>query len=117
ALAFLSLLGAIAACGGERTVTPPPQQPPGGHAQLATATPGRAEFPRLGRRATLRYEIRGRAFPLPLVSGKIAGRPALMLVDTGANSHVIAGWFARKLALPMKKLGDIGTDHVGKSIA
>jgi hypothetical protein len=40
-----------------------------------------------------------------------------MLVDTGANSHVIAGWFARKLGLPMKKLGDVGTDHVGKTIA
>ncbi len=40
-----------------------------------------------------------------------------MLVDTGANSHVIAGWFARKLGLSMKKLGDVGTDHVGKSIA
>ena len=40
-----------------------------------------------------------------------------MLVDTGANSHVVAGWLARKLALPMKKLGDIGTDHVGRSIA
>lgn len=40
-----------------------------------------------------------------------------MLVDTGANSHVIAGWLARKLGVPMKKLGDIGTDHVGKTIA
>ena len=40
-----------------------------------------------------------------------------MLVDTGANSHVIAGWLARKLSLPMRKLGDIGTDHVGKSIS
>lgn len=39
-----------------------------------------------------------------------------MLVDSGANSHVIAGWLARKLGLPMKKLGDIGSDHVGKSI-
>lgn len=49
--------------------------------------------------------------------GTIAGQPVLMLVDTGANSHVIAGWLARKLGLTMKKLGDIGTDHVGKSIA
>jgi hypothetical protein len=65
----------------------------------------------------LRYDIRGRPFPLPVVSGTIAGQPVLMLVDTGANSHVLAGWLARKLALPMKKLGDIGTDHVGKSIA
>jgi hypothetical protein len=51
------------------------------------------------------------------VSGTINGHPVLMLVDTGANSHVIAGWLARKIGMPMKKLGDIGTDHVGKSIA
>lgn len=69
------------------------------------------------RRAALHYDIHGRPFPLPVVSGTIAGQPVLMLVDTGANSHVVAGWFARKLGLPMKKLGEIGTDHVGKSIA
>jgi predicted aspartyl protease len=40
-----------------------------------------------------------------------------MLVDTGANSHVIAGWIARKLGIPLKKLGDVGTDHVGKTIS
>jgi hypothetical protein len=116
-----SLVAALAACGGEHTTAPPPRRPTPRaqipRAQLATATTGRAELPRLGRRATLKYEIQGRPFPLPLVSGKIAGRPALMLVDTGANSHVIAGWFARKLGLPLKKLGDVGTDHVGKSIA
>ena len=71
----------------------------------------------MARRAKLVYEIHGRPFPLPLVNGTIAGQPALMLVDTGANSHVIAGWFARKLGLGMKKLGDVGTDHVGKTIA
>ncbi len=69
------------------------------------------------RHAQLRYEIRGKPFPLPLVSGRINGHPVMMLVDTGANSHVIAGWLARKLGLPMKKLGDVGTDHVGKPIA
>lgn len=69
------------------------------------------------RKAPLRYEIRGRPFPLPIVSGTIAGQPVLMLVDTGANSHVIAGWMARKLGIPLKKLGDVGTDHVGKTIA
>lgn len=81
--------------------------------RLAAATDSKV----LTRRAVLRYDIRGRPFPLPVVTGTIAGQPALMLVDTGANSHVIAGWFARKNGLPMKKLGDIGTDHVGKSIA
>ena len=30
---------------------------------------------------------------------------------------MIAGWYARKLGLAMKKLGDVGTDHVGKTIA
>ncbi len=83
-------------------------------ARLAAATPAGA---RLTRRATLHYDIRGRSFPLPLVTGKISGHPVLMLVDTGANSHVVAGWFARKVGLSMRKLGDVGTDHVGKSIA
>ncbi len=39
-----------------------------------------------------------------------------MLVDTGANSHVIAGWLARKVGLALERLGDVGTDHVGHSI-
>lgn len=107
---------ALASCGGEPTSTkPPPSHPKGQRSKprLAAATPEA----RPARRATLRFEIRGRPFPLPLVSGMIGGQPALMLVDTGANSHVLAGWLARRLALPMKKLGDIGTDHVGKSIA
>src|SRR5262249_39747180 len=87
-------------------------------ARLATAAPdGDGNRQPVTRRAALRFEIRGRGFPLPLVSGTIAGQPVLMLVDTGANSHVIAGWLARKLGLPMKKLGDVGTDHVGKTIA
>jgi hypothetical protein len=52
-----------------------------------------------------------------VVSGTIAGKPVLMLVDTGTNSHIVAGWVARKLGLPMKKLGDGGADHSGKSIS
>jgi hypothetical protein len=86
-------------------------------ARLATAAPGPETHGPLTRRATIRYELRGKGFPLPMVTGTIAGQPANMLVDTGANSHVIAGWFARKHALPMKKLGDIGTDHIGRTIA
>lgn len=99
------------------SVPEPAAGQPRGKARLATAPP-QADPPRpLTRRAKLHYEIRSRPFPLPIVSGTIAGQPTLMLVDTGANSHVIAAWFARRLSLPMKKLGDIGTDHVGKSIA
>ena len=40
-----------------------------------------------------------------------------MLVDTGANSHVVAGWLARQVGLPLKKLGDLGSDHAGRTIA
>jgi hypothetical protein len=36
-----------------------------------------------------------------------------MLVDTGANSHVIASWVARKLGMAMRPLGDVGSDHTG----
>ena len=99
--------------------TPRPKPPGSGQARLAAATGRRDEAPRTSapRRAKLKYEILGRAFPLPLLTGTIGGQPVLMLVDTGANSHVIAGWLARKLGLSMKKLGDVGTDHIGKSIA
>ncbi len=109
----------MTACGGADGASRPPAVPEakGGRARLATAAPSGDSPKALTRRAALRFEIRGRSFPLPVVSGTIAGRPVLMLVDTGANSHVIAGWLARKLGLPMKKLGDIGTDHVGKSIS
>ena len=108
-LLLLSVL-TLAACAGEGTRASPAH---GGRGATARTDKGAA----LSRRAALRYDIRGRPFPLPVVSGRIAGQPVLMLVDTGANSHVIAAWMARKIGLPMKKLGDIGTDHVGKAIA
>lgn len=106
-LVLLASLTTIVACGAGETA--PPRH---ARTRLATAT----DEP-LTRRAPLHYEIRGRPFPLPLVGGRIAGHPVLMLVDTGANSHVIAASLARKIGLSMKKLGDIGTDHVGKPIA
>jgi hypothetical protein len=118
------LVVALVATASAFACTPPPAKEPAkqatGQARLATATTSGTETaPRAPttRRAKLVYEIRGRAFPLPLVTGTIAGHPVLMLIDTGANSHVIAGWLARKLGLGMKKLGDVGTDHVGKTIA
>ena len=113
------LLGLIAAASAVSCASATPPAPPRAQGRLAAATSAADESPRTytPRKAKLRYEIHGRPFPLPLVTGTIAGQPALMLVDTGANSHVIAGWFARKLGLPMKKLGDVGTDHIGRTIA
>jgi predicted aspartyl protease len=112
--AALSLV-VLSACAG--TGTHPTPHDGRGTARLATAAPAESVPRPLSRRAALTYEIRGRPFPLPLVTGTFAGQEVRMLVDTGANSHVIAGWFARKAGLTMKKLGDLGSDHVGKSIA
>jgi predicted aspartyl protease len=105
----LTLIGAACAPAGAPSEPKP---------RLATATPAPGEpRPVLKRKQRLEFDIRGRAFPLPIVRGSVGGFPTLFLVDTGANSHVIAGWLARKLGLRMNKLGDIGTDHVGKAIA
>lgn len=71
----------------------------------------------LTRRVQLHFEVGGRPFPLPLVTGTIAGEKVRLLVDTGASSHVVAGWLAKKLSLPVRTLGEIGTDHVGHAIA
>src|SRR5262249_25480879 len=109
-----TIMLALVICGCAGPV-PTPQGPVAekpAPAQFATAVASP-----LTRKATFRYEIRGRPFPLPVISGTIAGHDTLMLVDTGANSHVVAAWFARKIALPLNKVGDMGTDHVGKAIA
>ena len=40
-----------------------------------------------------------------------------MLVDTGASTHTLAAWIARKTKLPLEKLDEVGADHAGRSIA
>lgn len=107
-LLVVALAAAAPACGGSHE----------GEAHPRVAAAPRAPEPRpvLRRRAPLRFDLGGRAFPLPVVKATLAGQPTLFLVDTGANVHVVAGWLARKLGLPMKKLGDVGSDHVGKVI-
>ena len=65
----------------------------------------------------LHYEVAGRHYDHPLVHATVAGKPAMMLVDTGAASHVLAGWLARKAGLSLKKRGDLGADHAGRTIA
>jgi predicted aspartyl protease len=91
----------------------------------ATATakpvaPARDAAPKSVERAekhvAFQYELHGHHFPLPLVHGTVAGTPTWMLVDTGANSHVVAGWLARQIGLPLKRLGDLGSDHAGRTI-
>ncbi len=40
-----------------------------------------------------------------------------MLVDTGANSHVIASWVARKAGFALRPLGAVGSDHTGRAVS
>ena len=122
ALALLTL--ALLACGH---ATQPADAPINGHieafqSRVARFPPARVSAatpvlpPHAVRSAPLQFELKGRYFPLPLVHGTIAGQPTWMLVDTGANSHVIASWLAKKAHLTMRSLGDVGTDHTGKSV-
>ncbi len=93
-------------------------------ASLAASVPLRPEPPggREGeagadaRVVALHFDLNGRAFPLPLVHGTVGGEPVWMLVDTGANSHVIAAWVARKIGMPLRPLGGVGSDHAGRAV-
>ena len=115
------LLVSLAACAAG--VSSVPLQPGTPSASLAASVPvvlsGAVEAPepsRGPRRATLKFELNGRHFPLPLVHATVAGEPVWLIVDTGANSHVIAGWVAKRAGLAMRPLGDIGSDHAGRAV-
>jgi predicted aspartyl protease len=116
------LLTCLTACGGAVVQAPPPPVTPS--ASIAASLPESSaaalptgELAQVQRRVALRFELNGRKFPLPLVHGTVNGEPVWMLVDTGANSHVIASWVARKVGLPMRALGDVGSDHTGRAVS
>jgi predicted aspartyl protease len=119
---FAAVLGvAVAGCGGAAAREPPAPAVPS--ASLAASLPESSAAlspPEVSvgpRRVELRFDLNGRKFPLPLVHGTVAGQPIWMLVDTGANSHVIASWVAIKAGMPMRALGDVGSDHTGHAVS
>ena len=116
-----SLCVVMAGCGGGGVQTEPPPVVPS--ASIAASLPESSAVPaqaseaaRAPRKVQLRFELNGRRFPLPLVHGTVNGEGVWMLVDTGANSHVIASWVARKVGMPMRALGDVGSDHTGRAV-
>jgi predicted aspartyl protease len=119
----LGLLAALS-CAPAQTpgpVTTPTSTPTSTPTPSATSTSTSTSTPTptptsTEKRATLHYEADGQRFPLPMVHGSIGGTPTWMLVDTGATSHYVAGWIARKVGLSLKKLGDLGSDHAGRAI-
>jgi hypothetical protein len=126
ALLFLSL--SPSACGGGREK--PAEDAPLARAQPEMFLSRTSHFPpasfqafatppqdlRQARAAELHFSLNGRPFPLPLVHGTVAGIPTWMLVDTGANSHVITGWLARRAGFKLKNLGEVGSDHAGRPV-
>lgn len=87
-----------------------PERPP--HAELAAATP-----PPGARKMRLTYPTGPTgAWSLPLVRGRVNGEEVWMLVDTGANYHVVAGWLVKKAGLKTRSVGAAGTDHAGRAI-
>ena len=114
--AIAILIGCLSACAGMSPAGRAERAELSARGPLADA-PGALPRARLTRRATLRYELNGRNFPLPVVRGTVSGHPTWMLVDTGANSHFVAGWLARQIGMKPSALGSAGTDHVGRTIA
>jgi predicted aspartyl protease len=87
---------------------------------IAASVPAKAAegavTPKEARSVALHFELNGREFPLPLVRGTVGGEPVWMLIDTGANSHVVASWVARKVKMPLRSLGEVGSDHAGRAV-
>ncbi len=116
----LLLLVALASCGGGRG--DPATAQAASRPLVAATVPGpttsaQPETSAGPRHATLHFDLGGRKFPLPVVHGTIAGQSVWMLVDTGANSHVLASWVVRRAGLAMRPLGDVGSDHTGRAVS
>jgi len=60
----------------------------------------------------------GRGQRVPLVRATVAGRPTMLLVDTGAYDHILEGWFARELQ-DAEAAGRPGAviDHANRKVA
>src|SRR5580658_10616460 len=107
---------ALVGCGSASTPAAAPTEVPSPIVAATVPTALAPEATRGPRHVALRFDLNGRPFPLPLVHGTIAGEPVWMLVDTGSTSHVIARWVARKAGLPLRPLGNVGSDHTGRPI-
>lgn len=111
ACAASSVLAALAGCDG----TPAPASPEG--TRVAPAPSGSGAAPAAGPRlARLQFEVSGRQFQLPVVTGSVGGVRTLLLVDTGASANMVTGWLARRAKLPLSSHGDTGRDHVGRAV-
>ncbi len=110
ALPLVLVLSASVAANGCAT---PRGDEASGRPRVAAAAGAR---PRPTRHATVRYDLAGRPFDLPLVHGTLEGRRTIFLLDTGANVHIVGATLARRLGLAMTKTSERGSDHLGMPI-
>ncbi len=119
-LALLAALVLTAACAPHHVRQPIEEEPfilsPGPPPSVREALARQEAFATAGARTSI--DRVGRDRRLPLVHATIAGRPTLMLVDTGAYDHVLEGWFAHALqdgqASPR---GATVMDHANRKVA
>lgn len=102
ALVALALFG----CGPKKPAALPHEPP---------ADTSIGEAPR-SRRVDFDYRLNGRPFASPIVRGKVGGIETNVMLDTGANTHMISAWLARRAGLELEAVGDSGTDHAGQTI-
>lgn len=115
--ALAALPAFLAACGGGPP--PPAPAPPPRPAAIVhrDTVPFDGDAGALHTRAAaLSYALANHPFPLPILRGTVQGLATSVLVDTGANAHVIAGWLARRAGLTLKRVGDVSSDHAGRAV-
>jgi len=99
-----------AACGG----SPAPKKAPPAEVAIVHAAPPPKKIPVLAplpdRHAKLSFKL-GELVPVPLVHGTISGEPTWMLLDTGAGTHFMSDWMARKANVKQKKTRTEVADH------
>jgi hypothetical protein len=80
---------------------------------------GAAQVPReqVGGRVPFEFQIRNVPVPFPVARALVAGVPTLAVLDTGSETHVVAGWFASKLNLPVASSNADVHDPTGRPLS
>lgn len=93
---------------------------PGG-GETARAKPADAEVDvapaPVPREARLVDRVGDTVLSIPIARGSVRGIATWVLVDTGASSHVVAAWLARRAELATRAAGPDGADHAGRPVA
>jgi len=73
--------------------------------------------PEPARVAKIGFQDAVEASSAPLVDAVVGGQPTMLIVDTGATHHVVAGWLAREIAVGESHPAGTATDHAGDTVA